>query len=267
MFPEPIVFLTNEQQLLDIKYRPGISGVLVYGTDGETNLTNALGEVLDVANHLRCDIHLRDNIKNKMRDLGLDKYAASEILADIFGKNVGDQREGGLIDCTSSNDFDTACANVIKKWTNTHERGEEFVDYFLKEKAEVLRESCRADIRSMCGLGFPPKVYTQNANECMNRLIKNVKTAKYGNQSTSLIDYIDIIEQEAQRRHEEQFLAVIGRGQYHLTEEFKFLQVNKSDFYRMIKSQKEEFKKNSLLKPCRQKHKRWVATSVCQFRP
>ena len=30
----------------------------------------------------------------------------------------------------------------------------------------------RADIRSMCGLGFPPTTYSQNASECLNRYVK-----------------------------------------------------------------------------------------------
>jgi len=40
-----------------------------------------------------------------------------EIASDIFGNNVGERREGGLIDCTSSQDFDQACANAVNKWS------------------------------------------------------------------------------------------------------------------------------------------------------
>ena len=225
------------------KYQPGTSGVLVFGTDGEENLTKALKGELDVAKHLRCDIHLRDNIKSKMKELALDEQASSEILADIFGKNGGNTREGGLIDLTSTKDYDTACANVTKKWAELYAKGNDFAEYFLKDKAGVLRESCRADIRSMCGLGFPPSVYTQNANESMNRLIKNVKTSKYGNQSTSLLNYIDVIEKEVVRQHNEQFLAMLGRGEYRLIDEFKFLEVKENDFYRMTKCQKDELRK------------------------
>lgn len=28
------------------------------------------------------------------------------------------------------------------------------------------------EVRSLCGLGFPPDVYTQNASESMNRVLK-----------------------------------------------------------------------------------------------
>lgn len=72
------------------KYWPGISGVLVFGTDGEENLTKGLQAELDVAKHLWCDIHLRDNIKNKLKELALDQHASSEILADIFCENLNE---------------------------------------------------------------------------------------------------------------------------------------------------------------------------------
>jgi len=94
----------------------------------------------------------------------------------------------------------------------------------------------------MCGLGYPPKVYTQNANECMNRLIKETKPSKYGNKSLTLFEYVESIESEVQRQQEEQFFAVIGRGEYHLTKEFEFLQVTESEYYRMTPKQKAELR-------------------------
>ncbi len=227
--------------LLMMKYQPGISGVLVFGTDGELNLYHAFSDVFTDARHLRCDIHLRDNIQRKLQELGIAKEIALEIMSDIFGKNVGDKREGGLIDCTSPDEFDRACDNAVEKWSNL-DKGKEFVPYFLDGRSDVLRESCRADVRSICGLGCPPRMYTQNANECMNRVIKQTKPTQYGKKSLTLMEYVEKIKSEVNRQHEEQFLAVIGRGEYRLKEEFKFLAVNETDFYRMTPKQKEELK-------------------------
>ena len=101
--------------------------------------------------------------------------------------------------------------------------GHKFTSYFIKEKAEIIRESATADIRSMCGLGFPPKVYTQNASECMNRLVKAEEDSKFAKKAGGLLSAIEQIRTEVKRQNEEQFLAVIGRGEYNLTNDFLFL--------------------------------------------
>lgn len=67
------------------------------------------------------DIHLRDNIQPKLSELGIEKGASLE-MSDIFGKNVRDKHEGGLIDCTFSEEFDLACANATEKVVNIQQR-------------------------------------------------------------------------------------------------------------------------------------------------
>ena len=118
--------------------------VLTYGTDGEENLYKAMSQVFEDAKHLRCDIHLRDNVKGKLNELGITGSVVSEIVCDIFGKVLDGVTENGLVDCTSNQEFDIALNNVTRKWHNLHKDG----------------ESATADIHSMCGLGFSPKVYT-----------------------------------------------------------------------------------------------------------
>ena len=130
----------------------------------------------------------------------------------------------------------------MDKWSTIHDNGTKFVEYFLKQKAVVIRETAKADIRSVCGLGYPPKVYTQNANECMNRLIKAEDNSNYFKKKKSLLPYIERIRSEIQRQQNEQFLAVIGRGQYQLTDEFSFLKVEERNFYKMTDLQKKSLK-------------------------
>lgn len=160
--------------LLMTKYNKETSGVLAFGTDGEENLYKAMSQVFEDAKHFRCDIHSlkRDNVKRKLNEFGIKGSVASKIVWDIFGKVLDEMVEGGLVDCTSSREFGIALNNVTNKWKDLHPNGDKFTSYFIKEKAEIIRESATADIRSMCGLGFSPKVYTQNTSECMNRLVK-----------------------------------------------------------------------------------------------
>ncbi len=53
-----------------------------------------MSSVFSDAIHLRCDMHLKDNIKTKLADLKIDSVAAQEITRDIFGCNLDGTREG-----------------------------------------------------------------------------------------------------------------------------------------------------------------------------
>ncbi|PFX14495.1 hypothetical protein AWC38_SpisGene21338 [Stylophora pistillata] len=101
--------------LLMTKYNKETSGVLAFGTDGEENLYKAMSQVFEDAKHLRCDIHLRDNVKRKLNEYGITGSVATEIVCDIFGKVLGEVMEGGLVDCSSSREFDIALNNATNK--------------------------------------------------------------------------------------------------------------------------------------------------------
>ena len=181
---------------------------------------------------------MKDNVKRKLNQLGITGDVASEVMSDIFGKKIDGGKEGGLVDCTSSEEFDSALITATQKWINIHQKGKDFVNYFVKEKADVIRDTARADIRSMCGLGYPTKAYTQNANECMSRLIKAQETSSFSRKEAALLPYIERIRREIVRQQEDQFLSVLGRGPYQLTDEFFFLEVDEQKFYSMSDVQK-----------------------------
>lgn len=54
-----------------LRYHKALSGLKCIGTDGEVNVYEALKSVFHDANHLLCDIHVRDNIETKLTDLGI----------------------------------------------------------------------------------------------------------------------------------------------------------------------------------------------------
>lgn len=64
------------------------------GTDGEENLWKAMSNVFSNAVHLRCDMHLKDNIKHKLSDLKVSPIPAREITHDIFGCTLDGAKEG-----------------------------------------------------------------------------------------------------------------------------------------------------------------------------
>lgn len=60
-------------------------------------------------------------------------------MSDIFGKNVRDKHEGGLIDCTFSEEFDLACANATEKVVNIQQR-QRVCPILPDGKSNVLRK-------------------------------------------------------------------------------------------------------------------------------
>ena len=51
-------------------------------------------------------------------------------------------------------------------------RGEYLFKYMESGKLKMIDECMQNDLRSVSGLGFPPKLYNQNANESSNNMIK-----------------------------------------------------------------------------------------------
>ena len=93
-------------------------------------------------------------------------------MTDIFGRRLENQQLKGLIDCSSANELMESYRNLKELWVTRHTCGKEFPSYFEKNKFDLIKETMTQDIRSMAGLGFPPDVYNQNANECMNSVLK-----------------------------------------------------------------------------------------------
>ncbi len=56
-----------------------------FGTDGEVNIANAFVCELPGSIHLRCKIHLHDNIDRKLSSLSFEKKARQEVLNSTFG--------------------------------------------------------------------------------------------------------------------------------------------------------------------------------------
>lgn len=79
-----------------------------------------------------------------------------------------------------------------------------------------------ADVRTMCGFGYPPSMYNQNANECGNSVIKrDIKLEKF-----SVQDCVTHLQNIVQRQYDEARLAVLGRREYLISEPYREHQVN-----------------------------------------
>ena len=64
----------------------------------------------------------------------------------------------------------------------------------------------------MAGLGYPPKPYTQNANECINSVIKPRESQK----CKSIIDVVNRIRNTAMKQKAQVNLSLVVQGDGHL---------------------------------------------------
>ena len=64
---------------------PELCHLCVFGTDGEKALSNAFSAVFNDAIHLRCFLHFKGNLDDKLKKLGIPKTHRIEFLRDVFG--------------------------------------------------------------------------------------------------------------------------------------------------------------------------------------
>ncbi|KAK3085112.1 hypothetical protein FSP39_024577 [Pinctada imbricata] len=95
-----------------------------------------------------------------------------------------------------------------------------------------------SELQAMCGFGFPPKPYTQNANGCMNSVIKN--SLKSDNQSkVDPFEFAKKLEKIVQQQEREVKMAFVGLGEYKVKEEYRHLLIPEDQFWRKNASQRE----------------------------
>ena len=65
-----------------------------------------------------------------------------------------------------------------KNGKNIEEKGKQFDQYFKDNKLYQIESCMSSEVRVMIAFWFPPKSYLQNANECMNSVLKPAGSAK-----------------------------------------------------------------------------------------
>ena len=128
--------------------------------------------------------------------------------------------------------------SLREEWKKRHPQGERFLTYFNKYKVEEIKKTMTAEVRSMAGLGFPPSVYDQNGNECMNSVLQKEKD-KMGKKRLSLPQCVRLIQTTVNRQRTEEQLALIGIGDLELDPLYVDLAVDEKTFYRKTTQQKE----------------------------
>ena len=158
-----------------VKLEASLKDIVAVGTDGEQAIVKALETVFPNTVQLRCFIHMKDNILRKLSDFLLPQSVREDILQDIFGKQRGTVYVKGLVDSYDANDFDKRLSSFKEKWddfeSSCHPHQDpQFFQWFLDNKADVMKSTMIVSIRESVGLGSPPLKYTTNCNEALKHM-------------------------------------------------------------------------------------------------
>ena len=184
-------------------------------TDDEEALSSAFTENFKRTTHLLCSNHLRKNVECRLVELDIKGKEKEDVLADIFGPQVGEVYEGGLCDAESPESFCSQMGVLKEKWLKIKTKGLQFYQWFAKNKEKKFLYHVIAPVRQRAGLGCPPTKFTTNRSERTNGVIQEIKRqfrqrpVDVFSFAVALKDLIDMQENEIE-------LSLPGKGEFSL---------------------------------------------------
>ena len=216
-----------------LKIRPGLKSLCSFGTDGEEALYKGFSSFFPSALHLLCEIHKQDNITRKLRSMNACEPITKQILGDIFGTTNGDIRFGGLIDSSDAAEFNANVKLLQSKW---NESCPGFFEWFIGNESELFTSCMVNSVRSLAGLGHPPKLFTTNSNESINHLLKLETNGKRSEWPAFNRKIRSVCEQQQYECDK----AVFDTGDYELVADNKELLVPYSKWILMTPEQRKK---------------------------
>ena len=158
-------------------------------------------------------------------------------MTDVFGQQLGSVHNEGLVD---NDDFERNLESAMESWRNLELTRisdiEKFISWFVEYKVEVIRNTMLRTVREDCGLGNPPSMFTTNASESINALLKH----KVDYKKHQLPDFIDIVGELVAEQKQEVERAVVNRGKWRFRSQYQFLQVQESVWFTMNAQQRQK---------------------------
>ena len=95
-------------------------------------------------------------------------------------------------------------------------------------------------VRQRAGLGCPPEKFTTNRSEATNNVLQDfVSRESHGKKKVDEYSFALSVEKLVKIQKEDVELAVVGRGEYKLREDFRYLEVAPSEWSRMRDDQRK----------------------------
>eukprot|EP00118_Oscarella_pearsei_P020416 m.221086 g.221086 ORF g.221086 m.221086 type:complete len:669 (+) comp39954_c1_seq15:519-2525(+) len=155
--------------------RPALKNLQAFGTDG-ANLVRAMSHAFPQAEQLRCFLHVRRNLKDKLNRLDLPPGVIQEILHDIFGDSL--KTDESLVDSPNDELFNERLLSLKGKWDSLEQKHGrpnqacEFYLWFEKYQSETFRKHMITPVRTRAGMGKNPSPFYTNTSESLNALIQ-----------------------------------------------------------------------------------------------
>lgn len=205
------------------RLKPSLGSILAIGCDRDKAVKNGLAPHFPCAVFLACKKHFEDDIQRKLTELGLNGNERRQIVADILGSEVTQER--GLIDRSSELDFDRDLAELEQVWNDREKEARatsvpEFHSWFVRYQAQDVKEMLLYPVRRDIGLGYD--FYYNNDPESVHRNIKSRQNYK----ATEMPTVVENIrkEKDANLCYVED--AIIGNGPFELAPEAAHFQVD-----------------------------------------
>ena len=129
-------------------------------------------------------------------------------------------------------------------------------------------------MRAECGLGNPPSIFTTNASQSMNALLKH----KVDYKKHQLPSFIDKVKELVDEQKHEVERAIINCGKWQLRSQYRYLEVQESIWFRMNAQQRQKHiskvhsavlsdvqSNESVCSSSYQLELRWYAICGCQY--
>jgi len=216
--------------------RPKLSSVQAFGTDGELALENAFMASFHSAQHVRCFLHFKGNLERKLQDLKVPHTVRIEIIQDVLGNPS--QLQHGLVDAESNEELDEQLSKFEGCW-NELERPYNsppfFYTWFVNHCRDNIGKYMLPDCRTKAGLGSPPLPCYTNEVESKNKILKD----EVNHKKLELPDFVSKMKGLFMEQKHEVERALINAGEYRLKEEYCYLTVDYSTWFKMNSDQRQ----------------------------
>ena len=220
-----------------LRLEPKVKDITFFGSDAGKNVYQPLEDLFPSAHHLLCDLHMKDNIRAKLTKTNLNTLQVDAVMKDIFGKKIGEVVEPGLVDSLNAEDYEKMAEELFVKWNENYvDSMKEFILYFKSKKSQLIKNCMAAEIRSLVGLGYPSKPYTQNANECVNAVLNRGQR-----KCKSITDVIKILQDYVKEQDTQIQLSLMGQGEWQLLQ--GDWNISEIEFYSKTPTQRAAFLK------------------------
>ena len=200
---------------LKMKLASSPLGQLVIGSDDEHALVKSVTTAFPESTHILCIRHLRKNALQKLTDDAVTLTDRNSLLDMIFGDKGIVASDDSICFEAKCDLFEGHCAGISQS----------FLRYFQSR----LRPQLKAKVVDPCHKEVTDGRWTNNNCESVNHILKQAIDWK----SKPLTDLVEILHNLVKGQFADLRSALIGTGEFRLSDTQRHFQVTKTDYIQM----------------------------------